>query len=136
MLNFFFFFSIAYWVKHNKKTGRNERDGYYWTYGTHADIAEQFEYLSQKQVRTAIDKLVTADYIKVGRYNKHKYDRTSRYTLTEKGSSLLLSGFEQMPIKAQGRALEVVPIPNNKTITNNTDIIAKAEALRARLAEG
>jgi DNA-binding PadR family transcriptional regulator len=124
--------NIAYWVRHNYRAGRNGHDGSYWTYGTHNEIAAQFEYLSPKQVRTALDKLVTAGYIRVGRYNKHKYDRTSWYTLTDKGESIFPYRLELEPKRAEGVARIGRPIPNIKPDIKQ-DIKTRADALKERL---
>lgn len=128
--------NIAYWVKHNYKTGRNERDGDFWTYGTHADISAQFTYLTQKQVRTALNKLIEAEYIKVGRYNKHKYDRTSWYTLTEKGESIFPYRLDLVPKRAEGLDKKGAPIQdintNKKLDINNEDTRLRLEALANR----
>lgn len=77
------FENIKFWIEHNRKTGRNEKDGKHWMYQTQAELSEQFDYLSVKQVRTALAKLEEAGYIIKGNYNRHKYDRTTWYTLGE-----------------------------------------------------
>jgi DNA-binding PadR family transcriptional regulator len=78
--------NIAYWIKHNAKTGKNEKDGKHWMYSTQKELSEQFDYLSLKQVRTALDKLESAGYIIKGNYNRHGYDRTTWYALTDKAA--------------------------------------------------
>lgn len=130
------FDNLAYWIKRNTLTGRNERRGVYWTYGTHKDLAAQFDYLSEKQVRTALNKLIVNEYIQAGRFNKHKYDRTNWYTLTEKGERAINNRLNQKPKEAKAHAAGGDPIPNNKTDKKpNDNILARASALRARLAE-
>lgn len=130
------FDNLAYWIKRNTLTGRNERRGVYWTYGTHKDLAAQFTYLSEKQVRTALNKLISHEYIQAGRFNKHKYDRTNWYTLTEKGERVVNDGLTKKPKEAEAIAETGEPIPNNKTdIKTDDNILARANALRARLAE-
>lgn len=78
--------NIAFWVRHNEKNGKNSRDGKFWVYQTQKELSEQFDYLSVKQVRTALEKLTTAGYIIKGNYNKHGYDKTTWYTITDKAA--------------------------------------------------
>lgn len=112
------FENIAFWILHNEKQGKNERDGAYWMYATQKDLAEQFDYLTEKQVRTAIEKLKAADYLRVGNYNRHGYDRTVWYSLGDKGESIKRKGLMLAPVeangeteKAEGSDNKVVPIP-------------------------
>lgn len=109
------FENISFWVNHNAKTGRNERDGEYWTYGTQKDIAAQFEYLTIKQTRTALEKLEASGYIKTGNYNRHAYDRTRWFTLTEKGISISPKDEKVLPFRANGKDNKGEPIPDIKT---------------------
>lgn len=98
------FENIAFWILHNEKQGKNERDGAYWMYATQKDLAEQFDYLTEKQVRTAIEKLKAADYLRVGNYNRHGYDRTVWYKLGEKGESIKRKGLMLVPELANGES--------------------------------
>lgn len=116
------FENLSFWVNHNAATGRNLRDGVYWTYGTHKDIAEQFDYLTVKQVRTALDKLIGHGYIRTGRYNKHKYDRTGWYTLTDKALALTDDGQPEKPAGKPRKATEGETIPDIKAKISKTDI--------------
>ena len=77
--------NIAFWVRANRKAGRHKHDGKHWTYGSTRHFAELFDYLSEKQVRGALDKLITCGYVETGNFNRSAYDRTRWFTLTEKG---------------------------------------------------
>lgn len=77
--------NIKFWVLHNEKNGKNLKEGKTWMYSTQKELSEQFEYLSVKQVRTALEKLETAGYIIKGNFNRSGYDRTCWYTVTDKG---------------------------------------------------
>lgn len=111
------FENISFWIDHNKKAGKNFKEDTYWTYNTQAEIAEQFEYLSEKQCRTAIDKLIEGEYIKTGNFNRHKYDRTRWFCLTEKGQSISQKSKKVLPLRANGADKEGEPIPDiNKQI--------------------
>lgn len=98
------FENIAFWILHNEKQGKNERDGAFWMYATQKDLAAQFDYLTEKQVRTAIDKLKAADYLRVGNYNRHGYDKTHWYRLGEKGESIKRKGLMLVPELANGES--------------------------------
>lgn len=47
-----------------------------------------FDYLTNSQIRNAVEKLVSGGYIEKGVVNEASYDRTSCYSLTDKGASL------------------------------------------------
>lgn len=78
--------NLRFWIDHNAKKGVNKKEGKYWMYTTQKELSEQFEYLSVKQVRTALEKLENAGYIVKGNFNRSAYDRTTWYSLTEKGN--------------------------------------------------
>lgn len=112
------FENIAFWILHNERQGKNRRDGVHWMYSTQKELAAQFNYLTEKQVRTAIDKLIGADYLRVGNYNRHGYDRTRWFALTEKGEIIKRKGLTLAPEKADGETEmaegsdnNVIPIP-------------------------
>jgi DNA-binding PadR family transcriptional regulator len=79
---------IAYWTKVNEANDRNYYDGCYWTYNSRKAFAELFPYLSERQIRTAIDKLIDDGLIITGVYNEMRYDHTIWYALTEKGKEI------------------------------------------------
>ncbi len=106
---------MAFWINHNKKTGKNFINGVYWTYSTQKEIAEQFEYLTLKQTRTALEKLVESGYLEKGNFNRHKYDKTCWYSLALKGIAKCHRERLEGSKKDSPNALEGEPIPfNNK----------------------
>lgn len=124
------FENIAFWILHNEKQGKNERDGVHWMYATQKDLAAQFDYLTEKQVRTAIDKLKAADYLRVGNYNRHGYDKTLWYSFGEKGESIKRTGLMLVPDlangeteKVEGSDNKVITIPDNKSIDEKERLI-------------
>lgn len=128
--------NIAFWVNHNAKHGKNLKEGEFWTYGTQKDIAAQFDYLSVKQVRTALEKLEEHGYIKTGCFNKHGYDRTTWFTVTDKCKRQ--EGQKQMPEKANAEPVRAIgfdvsgaTIPDIKTDIK-TDIKHRARELAAK----
>ena len=81
-------YNIAYWSKVNEANGNNFYDGHYWTYNSRKAYSELFPYLSERQIKTALDKLIDDGVIITGVYNEYKYDRTMWYALTDKGKAL------------------------------------------------
>lgn len=113
--------NLAFWIRHNAKQGKNLKDGVHWTYVTQKDLAAQFEYLSTKQVRTALDRLKDADLIRTGSFNRHGYDRTTWFALTDEtdlhdGKTELPAGANGTPKRAIGFAVGGATIPDSKTV--------------------
>ena len=137
------FENIAFWIEHNKKAGKNEKEGRFWMYSSISALAENFEYLTIKQTRTAIDKLLESGYIIQGCFNRHGYDRTRWYALGEKGESIIQPGQIDLPSGANGepKGAKVIDlggttIPDIKAnIEPNIkpDLLARAQALKAKL---
>ena len=80
---------IDFWCTKNKANGRNFHDGYYWTYNSVKAFKEIYPYMSEKAIRTALDKLKGGGYIVTGTYNEKPYDKTKWYAVTAKGVALL-----------------------------------------------
>lgn len=108
------FENIAFWVMKNKTSKRNFHNGKYWTYGSIKHLSGLFDYLSEKQVRGALDKLITCGYIETGNFNRSAYDRTKWYTLTDKGESIALKQKNELPKRAIGYLENVKAIPDIK----------------------
>ncbi len=68
---------ICFWTNNNTKAKRNKREGKHWTYSSIREIAVTLNYLTQKQIRTAIDNLVKAGKILKANYSRGK--RTNWY---------------------------------------------------------
>lgn len=85
-----------FWHQSNK--GKEDRcfDGLVWSYNTIKSISEIFPYLTEKEVRGAIERLISGGYIVEGNYNKFSYDRTKWYALTDTGVSIFEA--QKMPI--------------------------------------
>lgn len=83
------FQNITFWIEKNQANRRNLRDGRYWTYNSISAFGELFPYLSEKQIRTALEKLVSAELIIKGNFSDDRYDRTCWYAL---GNSICPNG--------------------------------------------
>jgi hypothetical protein len=72
--------NIEFWQATNQANKRNFHDDRYWTYNSTKAFTELFSYLSDRKIRTCLDKLEAKNYITAGNYNKSKYDRTKWYS--------------------------------------------------------
>lgn len=112
---------MQFWIKRNAANGINSHDGAYWTYNSVKAYSELFPYASEKQIRSALKKLVELGILKTGNYNKLAYDRTLWYAFTEKGLSICPLGKMEMPKKENGNAQEGEPIPDNYSYDKPTN---------------
>lgn len=109
--------NILYWVDKNKANDNNFFDGYYWTYNSVKAFEELFPYLTQKQIRSSLDKLEELGIIKTGNYNKLSFDRTKWYTIAKDAESNRLIRKYHLPSE------EIRFAPQGRTIPDiNTDI--------------
>lgn len=107
--------NLSYWIEKNRANDQNFFDGNYWTYNSNKAFEKLFPYLSAKQIRSTIEKLIEQGLIITGNYNKSAYDRTLWYAITEKGNLILQNGKNHLPVGANGIDPEGGPIPNINT---------------------
>ena len=110
-------YHIAYWIKHNEANGTNYYDGNFWTYNSMRAFGELFPYMSERQISTALSKLIDDGVIVTGNYNKSTYDRTLWYALTQKGKCIMQKCKMDTAEMSNGLCGNVEPIPDN--IPNN-----------------
>lgn len=79
---------LLFWIKKNKANGKNYKDGRFWTYSSIKALCSLFLYLSEKQIRTAVKKLIDAKVLVKSCYNNNPYDRTSWYAFNEEPEDL------------------------------------------------
>lgn len=106
--------NFQHWIEKNRANGTNYHDGFYWTYNSARAFSELFPYASQKQIRKALQHLISEGIVQTGNYNKTPYDRTLWYSLTEKGNSIFQTVNIHLPKRENGNELEGQPIPDNK----------------------
>lgn len=135
--------NIAHWVLKNKANEKNFYDGHYWTYNSRTAMTALFPYLSEKQVRYALDALRKADMVLTGNYNKSSYDRTLWYTVSDSCAKKYFPELLDWPKMANELDCVGQPIPdintNNKpdnNISQQTDSSANdapipAESVRS-----
>lgn len=94
--------NLYYWVEKNRANEKHFYDGMYWTYNSVKAFEELFPYLSSKQIRSALNKLIDEGIIVDGNYNDSAYDRTKWYAVTEKGMCFFQKGKHDLPHRANG----------------------------------
>lgn len=80
--------NIVFWIQKNISDGNCIHDGKFWTYSTAKAMSVIFPYLTEKQIRTAIEKLVDAGYVETGDYSENRYARPTYYAMTEKAADI------------------------------------------------
>lgn len=113
--------NIYFWCQKNKANKRSFFDGSYWTYNSRNAFTEIFPYLSERQIKTALDKLIEDGVIKTGCYNKDPRDRSLWYALTGKGWCIMQKCSEQNAEMSNANSENVRPLPDTKTSDINTD---------------
>jgi hypothetical protein len=103
------FHNIKFWCHKSASSDRHFHEGTHWSYQSVAGFSRLFPYLSDKQVRTAIDKLVEAGLLGVGNFNEKGYDRTRWFCLKRQ---------MDLPSWANGFARKGEPIPDGKPDSN------------------
>lgn len=86
--------NLFFWIEKNEANGHNFKEGRYWTYNSIAAFAKLFPYFTEKQIRTAIDKLLDDGLVLKGNYSDDRYDRTAWYALNQ---TICLSGQIEQP---------------------------------------
>jgi len=110
--------NIEYWCGKNEVNNKHFHDGHYWTYNSKNAFVELFPFWTEKQIERILNNLKKKKYIKIGNYNKVKYDRTNWYTITPP------NGGHGLPKRGDGTPQTVRPIPNDKP-NNKLSIYSK-----------
>lgn len=82
------FYNISYWVYYCETNNTNFVNGKYWAKNSNSAFAKQFPYLSEKQIRNSISKLEEKGLIVKSVLSEDPMDRTSWFSLTDKGYEL------------------------------------------------
>lgn len=73
--------NIYYWCERNEANELHFYEGRYWTYNSQAAFSRLFKCFSERQVRAYLNKLIDADLILVGDFNKSKRERVNWYAV-------------------------------------------------------
>lgn len=116
-------YHFTHWIQLNEANGKHCHEGKHWTYSSVKALTSIFTYMSDKQVRVAIEKLISEGVLLKGNYNPKGYDRTTWYTFSDEyGKSICPTGQFHLPHRANPFAPQGEPIPNSIT-DNITDSI-------------
>lgn len=75
---------FIYEIHQKAVNGSNFYDGKNWTYNTHDALLTRLPFPSRKPLMRVLKSLEDCNMIVKGNYNKHSYDRTCWYTLSDK----------------------------------------------------
>lgn len=106
--------NIYYWIKKNESNNKHFYDGKYWTYNSRKAFAEIFPYVSEKQIRSALEKLIKNGLLITGNYNKDGRDKTLWYSLSDNGNFIFQKRQIRLTDKADTFDPEGKPLPDNK----------------------
>lgn len=116
---------IAYWCRKNRENGNEEQDGRYWMYKSIAQWKEDFpEY--KGSIDNILNRLKKGGWIVTGVYNKHSFDRTKWYALSD--SSISLFAKIELAEEENGTSQISTTIPSGKTSGKSTEEILKKNA--------
>ena len=73
--------NIRFWLDKNQANKKHIHDGYVWTYNSASAFGKLFPYIKQRTISRRLKELVDKGVLKVGVYNKSKYDQTRWYTI-------------------------------------------------------
>ena len=80
--------NICFWISKNAENNQNFYDNHYWMYNPIKDFKKQFPYLTERQIRSALDVLKEEELVVTANYNK-TCDRTLWYTVTQKALDIM-----------------------------------------------
>lgn len=80
--------NLQFWIQKNRANGRHLHDERTWTYNSAKAFADLLPYLSDRQIRRALDNLVELGVLVKGNYNASTYDRTLWYAFAKEDQFL------------------------------------------------
>lgn len=108
--------NLVWWCEKNAANERNIHEGRAWTYNSKKAFSSLFSYLTERQIRSALDKLEETGLVLVGCFNKDPRDRTKWYSVNDKTVTLHLSEM------SNGTDVDVQPLPDSKPDNKHTPI--------------
>jgi len=127
-------YNIQFWIELNtkNKNEHNFKNGKYWTFNSANTFTEVFDWLSEKQIRTRLNKLVESGYLEEGNFNKRGGDKTKWYSLTNRSDQMVNCSSQMVSCSDQtgtcsdqmvsATSQMVRPLPDIKQQMLNTDI--------------
>lgn len=109
---------IYFWIQKNKANNKHFYDNNYWTYNSTKAFSELFPYLTERQIKYYLKKLIDLGIIIKGNYNKNPYDRTNWYAISAFGYSILKNSLIDWTKSSNEKNEIVQPIPDINTDIN------------------
>ena len=110
--------NITFWVDKNRANEQNYYDGKYWTYNSIKAFCALFPYMTERVIRTSLQRLIDDGLLETGNYNADQRDRTLWYSVTEKGYQISQNGQMHLPSRANANSPEGKALPDNKLPDN------------------
>jgi hypothetical protein len=110
------------WIHYNKANGKHYHDGRTWTFNSAKALAELFPYMTESKIKRVIARLVDSDIVVKGNYNENQYDRTTWYSFTDAGNSLVQKYYFHSSKMTNGKIQNGLTIPNNQPIYQHNSI--------------
>ena len=126
------FQNIGHICEYHKTNESHFHDGRYWMFNTRKAFMAQYSYLTEKQVRLAVERLVEAGLVMKGNFNEKNFDRTTWYALTDEGQRIFRVGPIREPQRANTSAPEGQAIPLYTNVINTPLGVDDEEEERAR----
>lgn len=111
------FENIVFWVHKNELQERNLKDGKYWTYNSCRALSAHFRCYTEKQISTAIKKLIEERLVEVANYNVSSIDKTRWYAIGERGREFYDESMER--INEEETANTLIKHPSDQTEESN-----------------
>ena len=145
--------NLFFWIEKNRANNKHLHDGHYWTYNSIKAFVDLFPYLTERQIRYTLQKMIDNKLIITGNYNESQYDRTLWYAITDFGYCILQNcQMDATTDKNDGKSEEnpdnshftklsngisssVGPIPDNKPNINNNDKLINDKSRDSRACE-
>jgi hypothetical protein len=108
--------NLQFWISKNHANGKHFHAGRTWTYNSAKAFAELFPYLSDRQIRRALDRLVEQGVLIKGNFNETTYDRTLWYAFADE--SKFLSWSVHSPNLVNGKTKSGESLTDIKQIEN------------------
>lgn len=126
---------VHYWVEVNRKKNSNLHDGAYWTYNSIKDWNKCFPFYGERTIQRIFKKLKDLGVLKVGNFNKAKFDKTSWYTIDYDKLNEVVEGKEdeESPSRQSGGIEETKSVDDNDNLAEpipetSTEITTKTSS--------
>lgn len=122
-----------YWLKINKRTNKNFKDNYHWTYNTYKEWQDQFPFWSISTIKRTVYKLEKLGLvISTDKFNKLQIDKTKWYRIDYE----VLEAIENTPTCQNDTSIkneDANTTCQNATSQNEPSIVSKRNVHRSKL---